>query len=144
MQSLWLCNPLIVFTIFFFVKICIFLYCQTIFFLCLIFSQNLCCDESFICRHFFSDNFFSTLFFVVKKDVKRIYFGDKNFLSYNFFAIFSAKFSSLYFFFFFLHFFCCQICFSARPLTVVSPSPIDQIWTDFEEKKFQRKELFFG
>ena len=28
--------------------------------------------------------------------------------------------------------------------TVVSPSPIDQIWTDFEEKKFRRKELFFG
>ena len=28
--------------------------------------------------------------------------------------------------------------------TVVSPSPIDQIWTDLEEKKFQRNELFFG
>ena len=28
--------------------------------------------------------------------------------------------------------------------TVVSPSPIDQIWTDFEEKKFRRKVLFFG
>ena len=28
--------------------------------------------------------------------------------------------------------------------TVVLPSPIDQIWTDFEEKKFRRKELFFG
>ena len=28
--------------------------------------------------------------------------------------------------------------------TVVSPSPIDQIWTDFEEKKFRRKALFFG
>ena len=26
--------------------------------------------------------------------------------------------------------------------TVVSPSPIDQIWTDFEEKKFRRKVLF--
>ena len=30
------------------------------------------------------------------------------------------------------------------PTTVISPSPIDQIWTDFEEKKFQRKVLFFG
>ena len=28
--------------------------------------------------------------------------------------------------------------------TVVSPNPIDQIWTDFEEKKFRRKALFFG
>ena len=28
-------------------------------------------------------------------------------------------------------------------LTAVSPNPIDQIWTDFEEKKFRRKALFF-
>ena len=35
-------------------------------------------------------------------------------------------------------------CIFASFITVVLPSPIDQIWTDFEEKKFRRKVLFFG
>ena len=30
-----------------------------------------------------------------------------------------------------------------RHLTVVSPSPIDQIWTDFEEKKVPTEGTFF-
>ena len=41
-----------------------------------------------------------------------------------------------------LSFVCCQTALRL-PSTVVSPSPIDQIWTDFEEKKSSDGNYFF-